>query len=298
MPTPAQCAPLSVLALQLLADLQAWTAKHPRVKATPVAAMALSTATISPWRTLHELRWCARICVWAYALDDYTEDEAVTETQLDEILTRCSAVVRTGVPDTAHPLLDALSEIQEQFSRFPLYPALADLWTDRFDRCMQGLRYDWRTGHARSQCPGQEFPVADYLEHKDSSLVWTTHMPRWISSTDPCLPSRLDALVPALDDFATAVRLANDLGTIGWESGQNGQNNVFMYGVTPDWVRRERDARVTAGRARLAPLLAENNPAAIESVRLAEWAVAFYDLADFRDAHTSRPTPAEDAAPG
>ncbi|MEV6013582.1 terpene synthase family protein [Streptomyces sp. NPDC051976] len=298
LPTPAQCAPPSLLTLQLLADLQAWTAKHPSLKATPTAAMALSTAMISPWRTLNELRWCARICVWTYALDDYTEQEAVTATQLDEMLTRCSTVVHTSTADVKHPLLKALSEIQEHLSRFPLYPALADLWTDRFDRCMQGLRYDWHTGQARAQGASQELSIADYLKHKDSVLVWITHMPRWISSADPYLPGHLDTLVPALDDFATAVRLANDLGTLSWEASLSGQNNVLMYGVTPGWVRRERDARVIAGRTRLSPLIAENNPAAIESVRLAEWAVAFYDLADFRDSQTAHPTPTEGATSG
>lgn len=49
-PSAAHCAPISVVALEVLADLRRWVAEHPvALKSTPMVAMAISEAVISPW---------------------------------------------------------------------------------------------------------------------------------------------------------------------------------------------------------------------------------------------------------
>lgn len=301
LPDPAQCAPATALGLRLLAGLKHWSRDQPWVSGTPTAAMAMATAMISPWRPFEELLPVARICAWTYALDDFTEQGSLSEQQLEDMLRRCSNIVATGVPDAGHPLLGGLSQIQQELAQTPLHPELHDLWARKFDRCLDGMRYDWHAGRARLHGSAADLTVEDYLAHKDSILMWITHLPRWITSPETSLPRHLPALLPAFEDFATAVRLANDLASFNWEAAEPGQNNILMYGVSHDWVRAQRDAHLAAGRGRLAPLLAANYPPAVEALRCAEWGVSFYALADFRDSTVALPsasTPPQEQAAG
>lgn len=296
-PPAAHCAPVAVLALQILADLRRWAAEQlPKPETLPLEAMALATAVISPWCSAAQLHPTARMCAWTYAVDDYAEQEVPCLAELDEMLARCNAVLQTGAPDTSHPLLAALSEYQAGLMTWPLYPALSALWREKFGKDMRGMRYDWIVGRAREELTGPVPSVAEYLNHADSILVWTTHLPRWICNGDTGLIDHLDVLIPALDDEVVAVRLANDLATISRAKAQRGQNNILMYGVSPDWVRTELARRVESSRRRLAPLVSEHYLPAIELIRSVEWAVSFYALADFRapgEPHVRCPNPAE-----
>lgn len=282
-PSPAQCVPVCGLALQLLADLRDWTRTHDWAARTPMEAMALSAAVISPWRGADELRWCLRLCVWWYALDDFTERDGLVDGEFDDMLLRCGAIVRTGAPDTRHPLLAGLSEIQNGLSQGPLYPALAGMWTERFDRAVAAIRSDWYAVREESADAGAVPSVEQYLARAESVSVWPTHLPRWLCAHDPAPLRHLDSLVPALDHCTVAIRLANDLSTEGRLEHRPGENNVLRYGVTPRWAREQRDVHVEAVRSGLAPLLADGCPPAVEVLRLAEWAVGYYDHADFRD---------------
>ncbi|MGH3849266.1 MAG: hypothetical protein ACRDRT_06135, partial [Pseudonocardiaceae bacterium] len=225
---------------------------------------------------------CARMSVWTYAFDDYIEQEVSSLTELDDMLCRCGTIVRTGIPDDSHPLLAVLSRWQADLMKQPLYPALAALWAQKFDDDLRGVRYDWVTGRAREKSAGAVSSVEEYLDHADSILAWMVHFPRWIYGGDARILDYLDVLIPALDEFTYVLRLANDLATIFREKNQKGQNNVLMYGVSPEWVRAELAERMTSGRRHLAPLLAEDHLSAHGLIRLAEWAVSFYELADFR----------------
>lgn len=242
----------------------------------------MTAAVMSPWRSVSELRLCARMYVWAYALDDFTERDTTDLASLDEMLGRCRTIVHTGACDTSDPLLGALSGLHKELTRQPLYPALSALWTEKFDEGMRGLRYDWLAGHGRKGSAPPDNGVAEYLDHTESILVWITHLPRWMSHQDPGLLDRLDALIPALEDFSVTIRLANDLSTYAWEKDQQGQNNILMYGVSADWVQEQLDARIASGKRHLAPLLSEHFPPAVELIRCVEWSVTFYALADFR----------------
>lgn len=278
---------VTVNALRVLADLRSWAATRlPRPQTLPLEAMALSAAVISPWCSADQVRPSARLCAWAYALDDYAEQDAATLTELDHLLTRCETIAETGTPDTGHPLLAALSECVAVLKRQPLYSHLAPLWVERFRKDMRGVRYDWTTARARREPAGDASCIEEYLDHADSILVWTPHLARWICHGDNQLLNHLDVLIPALDDKTVAVRLANDLATIPRERAERDQNNILMYGASPAWVRAEVSRRTDSVRSCLAPLVAAGQPTAIELLRSVEWAVGFYAVADFRDSDT------------
>jgi hypothetical protein len=275
-----QCAQVAVLALKILADVRGWVAQHSVLATAPLEAMAIAAASISPWRSAAELRSGARFSVWTYALDNHVERDIDDLAELDDLLDRCCAVACGQTADHGNPLLSALSDWHQEFRQGPLYLPLLDVWSEKFRLAMRGFRYDWTAGRARSQ--GHSLRVDDYLDHAEGILVSVTHMPLWIIDDRPDLVDHLDVLLPALSDTVTAIRLANDLATYSWEREQDNQNNILMYGVSPEWVRAEITRRTTAVAQRLAPLCARNYLPATELVRHAEWSTSFYALADFR----------------
>jgi terpene synthase-like protein len=281
------CVPLVMLGTATLADLQDWTAAHlSGFEYLPLAGIAFGEAVVGPWASKEQLRLTGRMAVWGYALDDHIERKITDLGELDGFLARCNEVVRTGRRDDGNALLASLSSWQEEISAQPGYPALADVWADKFDSCLRGHRYDWVVGWARERGESPATSVEEYLAHADSSAIGQVHVPRWIAYGDDELPAHLDVLVPALDDVSVATRLANDLATIARERDEAGANNVLMYGVSDDWVRDEIAARMTAVRDRLAPLTAANYLPAVGLVRIAEWSVGIYARHDMRLATT------------
>ncbi|GGU88011.1 terpene synthase [Lentzea flava] len=281
LPSPAQCAPITVLALRLLADLRQWTAAF-ALRDTPVEAMAMTAATISPWRSADELRLATRMYAWTYALDDEVEREVTDQANLDALLGCCAEIVRTGRYDGTHPLLAALAAWQREVNDLSVHPRLSDLWVGKVDLALRGVRYDWVTGRDRSGGQAVGTDVREYLSHADSILVWMANFGRWVTLPAPELLGELDTLVSAMDDLVVAVRLANDVATYSWERVEGGQNNVLMYDVTPDWVLREMHTAADSARRRLAGLVAGGCAPAVEIVRQLDCALSFYALADFR----------------
>jgi hypothetical protein len=281
-PSAEDCAPIALLALGILADLRAWAGEGPRaLQATPMEALAMSAATISPWRGADQLRLPARMYVWAYALDDHVEQNVRSLDELDDLFGRCNAIVQGGDRDDGHPLLTALSGWQAELARYPLYPRLAVLWAERFAEALRGERYDWIAGRARDAGEGPSDPE-EYLRHAASCNTWITHFPRWVTSDRDDLLDGLAVLDAALQEMEVAVRLANDLATFRRERSEPGQNNILMYDTSPEWVRGELARRSAAARRLLDPPAASGFPPAVELLRLLDWSVAFYLRGDLR----------------
>ncbi|WP_456243364.1 ent-pimara-9(11),15-diene synthase [Streptomyces paludis] len=274
--------PVTVLALELLADLRSWAAQYPQVlAATPIEALAISTAAISPWRGADELRLPARMYVWAYALDDHVEQNVRSLDELDDLFGRCDAVVRSGGRDDSHPLLASLSGWQSALESAPLYPRLAGLWAARFAEALRGERYDWTAGRARDRGDGPSDPE-EYLTYAASSNAWMTHFPRWATSDRGDLLDNLPVLDSALEAIEVAVRLSNDLATFERERSEPGQNNILMYDTSPEWVRGELARHSRKAREQLKALVTAGSAPAVELLRLLDWSVTFYSGADFR----------------
>lgn len=282
LPSAADCAPIALLALEILADLRAWAGKGPQaLRSTPMEALAMSAAAISPWRGAEELRLPARMYVWAYALDDHVEQHVQSLGELDDLFGRCNGIVQGGGRDDGHPLLTALSDWQDELARFPRYPRLAVLWAERFAEALHGERYDWIAGRARDAGDGPSDPE-EYLRHAASCNTWITHFPRWVTTDRDDLLDGLAVLDAALQEMEVAVRLANDLATYPRERGEPGQNNILMYDTSPEWVRGELARRSAAVRRLLDPPAASGFPPAVELLRLLDWSVAFYLRGDLR----------------
>lgn len=281
-PPAAQCAPVGMLTLRVLGDLQRWAAAElPGYRNLPLAFVALGEAVIHPWASAAELRLPSRMGAWVCAADDHVERDVTDLAELDDFIDRCNTVVRTGNRDDSHPLLVSLSGWQADLTNAPLYPALAALWACKFAACLRAMRYDWVVGLARTG-GGPAADVEEYLANADSISVWQVHLPKWMSADEPELVDNLDVLVPALDGIAVVARLANDLAGYTRERAQPRENNVLMYGVTPEWVRAEIDCRLDAIRIQLADLAARDHLPAVGLRRLADWTVGIYARTDPR----------------
>jgi hypothetical protein len=276
-PSAAQSAPVAVLGIRALADLQRWTAATlPDQLTAPLPIIAFCEAMVHPWARADQLRLPGRMAVWVCALDDHLERDITELDELDQFIDRCNTIVRTGRRDEGNPLLASLSGWQRELAGSPNYPALAELWVDKFATCLRAMRYDWVVGAARANGTGSTSTVEEYLANADSISVWQVHLPRWTSSCGPELADHLDVLVPALDDIAVVGRLANDLASFARERLDPRENNVLMYDVSPGWVRAEIDRRLDGVRRRLAGLVAQDHRPAIGLQRLAEWIDGIY----------------------
>lgn len=281
-PPVDQCVSVMSRGLAALGDLERWMAvHHPGYESRTMAAIAFSEAGIAPWATGEQLRLPTLMAMWVIVLDDYLEQEATDLTEIDELVDRCNAVVRTGQADDAHPLLVSLSDWQRQAVALPRYPDLAPLWERGVARTLDGYRYNWVAGWARDRGetpPGLAMDVDEYLAHIGSSAIGQVHVPRWLTFGTDTLLDNLEVLVPALEDTHYVCRLANDLGTIERELSQpgHGHNNILMYGVSPEWVRDLLERRLASVRSGLAPLLATGDRDAVAVLRLAEWCVSQY----------------------
>nr|Q5KSN4.1 RecName: Full=Ent-pimara-9(11),15-diene synthase; Short=PMD synthase [Streptomyces sp. KO-3988]BAD86798.1 hypothetical protein [Streptomyces sp. KO-3988] len=271
------------VALKVLADLRSWAAEYPQVlEATPIEALAISTAAISPWRGANELRLSAPdVRCGPTPLDDHVEQNVRSLDELDDLFGRCEAIVRGGDRDDGHPLLASLSGWQSALERAPHYPKLAGLWGDRFAEALRGERYDWTAGLARDRGEGPSDPQ-EYLTYAASSNAWITHFPRWATSDRDDLLDGLPVLDNALEAIEVAVRLSNDLATFERERAEPGQNNILMYDTSPDWVHDELDRHSRKAQEQLDPLATAGFPPAVELLRLLDWSVTFYSGADFR----------------
>lgn len=281
-PSATQCAPIGLLALEILADLRAWAAEYPQLFQTvPTEALAISAAAISPWRSADQLRLTARMYMWATALDDHAEENVQSLAELDDLFDRCNAIFRGGPRDDGHPLLAVLSGWQSELARHPLYPRLAGLWADRCAETLRGQRYDWTAGRARDDGNGPSDPE-EYLSHAASVSAWMCHFPSWVTSDRGDVLDNLAVLDSALGEIQVAIRLANDLATFPWERTQPGENNILMYDTSPQWVHSELARRSAAARQRLDPLATSGFSPAAELLRLLDWSVTFYGRADLR----------------
>jgi uncharacterized protein YgfB (UPF0149 family) len=270
----------AALALALLADSRAWlAAQPPQFDHVPVEAMAISGAAVGPWRPPAEVIPCMRMYLWIFAFDDYVETVAPGDAaQLDGLMRRIAGVVRGG-RDDSHWLLTTLSDLQADLAEWPLYPALAGLWIEKFDATLDSTRWEWEM--ALSERP-DDVDLRDYLAHADSISAWVSVLPRWITYGGDGLLDHLDALVAALAEYVVADRLANDLASFARERDQPGTDNVLHYGVSSDWVQAEIARRVQAVHRLLDGLVAEGFGPAIELVRETEYATTFYAMAEFR----------------
>ena len=174
-----EAAASAALALALLADSRAWVvAQPPPLGHVPVEAMAIAAAAIAPWRTRAEAIPCVRMYLWIYAFDDCIETFVSSDAaRLDDLLRRLASVVRGG-RDESHWLLTTLSGLQADLATWPEYPALADLWIEKFDDMLDSTRWEWEVAVGRR---ADDVGLQDYLAHAGSISAWTTVMPRWIT---------------------------------------------------------------------------------------------------------------------
>jgi Terpene synthase family 2, C-terminal metal binding len=279
-PSAKGCAQLIALGLALIADAHDWmAAQSPQFSHVPVEAMAISGAAVGPWRTPAEVIPCMRMYLWIFAFDDYVESFAPGDgARLDDLMRRCASVVRGG-HDDSHWLLTALSTWQRDLAARPLYPALSDLWIEKFESMLSSMRWEWEAARSgRHDAAG----LQEYLAHADSIAAWVSVLPRWITYGGDDVANHLDTLVPALGEYVIANRLANDLASFVRERDQSATDNVLHYGVSPEWVKTEIARHVNAVRRLLDDLVARGVGPAIELVRETEYAITFYAMAEFR----------------
>jgi hypothetical protein len=277
-PSAQGCAQLIALGLALIADAHNWmAAQSPQFRAVPVEAMGFSCAAVSPWRTPAELSPVLRMYLWICAFDDYVEQAGLD--QVDDMLWRCSDVVAGNGRDDSHWLLSALWNWQQDLASRPLYPALAGLWVEKFDSMLESMRHEWTAAQSAQRNPSG---VDEYLAHADSVAAWVTVLPRWITYGGTAVLEHLDLLVAAMGDYVVANRLANDLASFSRERDQPATDNVLLYQVSPDWVKREIARRTDAAARRLARLVSARVLPAVELMRELEYATAFYSIAEFR----------------
>lgn len=284
LPATADSARTAVRVVRLLRALRAWaTAVDPRfaeaVEIDEVSAMVLVDA--GPDASTGELLAPATTAVWMQVADDHVDRFTHDQVEFDGLIQRWRMVAAGAVPTPGDPLETALADLVRRLRTSARYPSLFPLWRQGFGRMLDAWSFEQST--ATRLARGEPAPsVEAYLAHHHSFGLRPIVLAWWVAAGGDDLPDALGVLLAALDEFETAVRLANDLLMAGRERTEPGSVDALLLGADAAWVRGRATEHLRRGQDLLEPLIRSGSPTGRALDRVGEWLVTFYLLTDAR----------------
>ncbi|MFC4532359.1 terpene synthase family protein [Sphaerisporangium dianthi] len=262
-------------------EMQDWLAAYPQLfSAKPFDAALCSTLSLAmafsgPWHTAAELRMANKVCLWAFGLDWLVDYVATSAEEVGDIARRCAAVADGAPPVSGDDLTRFLSDIRQELSAAPAWPALGAYWREELQRMLDAMRRE-REWRASGVTPSFE----EYLENADNlgfSFAFASHL---IHSGGPDAGDDLAGVREASRAVQRVVRLLNDLGTyerdVTW-----GDLNALLLGVTRDEVDRQVALLARRSRTLIDPLRGGRPHVAGYLERQMDFCAGFYRLADY-----------------
>lgn len=245
------------------------------------STVALANSFCAPWLTADQLRIANRASLWAFGVDWAIDYVATTREEVDEVVSRCMAVVHGGPPAADDPLTRFLADIRDDLAAAPAFAVLGPIWRAEFQLMLDAMAREWTWQAARAAGDETALPdFEDYLANADNicfSFVFVSH---WIVNSTPPPLSKVEELRAAGREVQVVIRLLNDLGTyhrdLSW-----GDLNPLMLGVTQEQVA-QRIAGLTERCERLLEPLNQTHPdLAVFLNRYIQFNAGFYRIGDY-----------------
>jgi phytoene/squalene synthetase len=282
LPSIRDTTDISLRALKLNALLDRWVSRFAAPFTTannPI--FSLCCAFTTPWLPLEVQQLGARIWAWITAIDDAFDRDYESLEAVRAAADHCRAVVAGQAPPAADPLALALADIRDQVAGYPAFAELGPLWRRTVTELVDAMELERRWGHALG-AGGAPPSLDDYLRAGAATVGIPMYMVSlWATMDRAARPQDVSALLPALQDSALAVRLANDLRSQARERAQE-DVNALVLGLGEEQLRRDIAGHVERCREALRPLVARGLGAAVALDRLTVWSTRLYEQIDFR----------------
>ena len=227
------------LSARMVPPLHRWAARYPLIRRVRVWPLSLSVAAAAPFSAAEALVAEARVSLWVFTLDDLFDEERVPQTELMRRAERYRAISQNlPTPPAPDSLANALREIREEMTAFPLFASLGDEWARALCGTIDGMtrEYYWRLSYRKDG--GAALPSYDeYVANGLYSIGGPPHM--WsaiIATNDPSVLDHMDELRQMERISSTCIRLANDLQSYAKEITEEKINALIL-------ISRELQAR-------------------------------------------------------
>lgn len=246
-------------------------------KRVPVITTLLANA--SWWMPTPALEVLADVGLAIFAFDDLVDEGGLELDALERRMTLLLALLDDAPcpPSCGDPIADLIAELGARLREAPGGAELWSAWADSFRSCFVAILDNRRVAEL-----GAPIELDAYLEiGRESVGVITVGLAAALLVGDARVLEQRDGLVRALEQAATAVRIANDLRTIERERSEQTTNALMLPGTDVASLR----ARAHAARRSCAEILAQ-----LELGRVARFVLDFcdallalYDVGDFRE---------------
>lgn len=281
LPSPALSSAMCARMLRTHRELTEWVSGYgDLVSDTLLEPLCLMHVFAAPWHTADQLRIHNRMAAWLFALDNAVES-APSLAEVDEITRRCRRVIDGVAPDPGDAFARCLRDVWTELRAAPLWPELADQWSDLFGRTLDAVRAE-RRGRCDLDAGGPQPSIEDYIANCDNAEVRIAYFTYWIATGGDDLREHLDDLMPALWQAQVAIRWANDFRSAMRGDEESTVLNSFMLGVGPDEIQQHALRAADRCGELLEPLIAESVPEAVALDRMTRSVVAFYGICDYR----------------
>ncbi|MGW8953932.1 terpene synthase family protein [Streptomyces sp. NPDC055709] len=216
---------------QVRATATRWAATRPFIQTPRIDPLVSLLATAAPFADTAALTTQVRATLWVFAVDDLFDSGTATASELRDFVTSCAAVLTGHLPPgRSTDLLDALTEIRAEVSRYQLFASLADLWNEGIVHLLKGMVDEarWARGYRCRGAPA--LPSLDrYLDSAYRSIGVLPHVrTALVTLGEAGTPQHVPFLVRLEKEAGMAVRLANDLRSEAKEAEEGTVNAVVI----------------------------------------------------------------------
>ena len=219
------------LSTRMVPPLHRWAARYPLIRRVRVWPLSLSIAAAEPFSSVEALVATARVSLWVFTLDDLFDEERVPQTELMRRAERYRSIVQNQpTASAADSLANALREIRDEMSTYPLFPTLGHEWAKALCGTIDGMtrEYYWRLAYRKDG--GASLPSYDeYVANGLYSIGGPPHI--WasiITAGDPTAAEHVEELRQMERISSTVIRLANDLQSYEKEITEEKFNSVLL----------------------------------------------------------------------
>ncbi|WP_067818932.1 terpene synthase family protein [Actinomadura kijaniata] len=260
---------ITATALACARDLQDRMRRYPTLFPDPplgpdtATRVAQAIAWGAPWCTPAQLRAPARTALWIFAVDWLIDHQATGAEQVRALVDGCLRVADGHPPQGA--LETMLAELRADLADRDAMP----VWREELRRMLTAMEREWAwvAGHAPTW--------RQYLDNADNFGSTWVNVTHWIVTGDDATREHLDVLRRASRLVQQALRLYNDLATIGRDRSW-GDLNALMLGLDETAARRHIDDLITRRDRCLEPLRTACPRQITYLRRQIEYSAAFY----------------------
>jgi hypothetical protein len=213
--------------------LTEWARQYVCIRPNRIPMTALTTAVALPRLSVPDALTTAQMILWMFGVDDKVDERLFTIEEMQHKAEQWYLIARSGPGaeiNAGDEFAAVLLEVRRGLATSHLFEPLLDYWTGRlgifFEAMAQGYQY---TLEYNADGPSALPPFDDYLR----GGIHSVGFPLWRSTSlillkDSSVMKCLEAISEIIECAGTAIRLYNDVGTLGREIQEKSINSIII----------------------------------------------------------------------